>query len=79
MAKLDREFEFYKKNKEALLSKYENRFIVIVGHEVIGVFDDDIEAVENARKNHPPGTFLVQYVCEEEEVLYYHSPRVLNS
>ena len=78
MAQLDKEFEYYRVNKKDLLSKYEDKFIVIVGHEIIGVFDDDIEAVESARKSHSPGTFLVQYVCEEEEVLYYHSPRVLN-
>ena len=74
---LEREFEFYKKNKKALLSKYEGKFVVIVDDKVIGAFDDDIEAVESVRKHTEPGTFLVQYVCEEEEVLYYHSPRVL--
>ena len=70
MAALDQEYEFYKKNKEKLLPMYENKFIVIVGEEIIGVFDDDIEAVESVRKKHRPGTFLVQRVCQEEEIIF---------
>ena len=50
MAKLDKEFEFYRKNKEALLSKYENKFIAIVGHDVVGAYDDEMEAVRTTMK-----------------------------
>lgn len=73
MAKLDLEYEFYKANKKSLLSKYEDKFIVIVGEEVVGVYDNQIEAIDNAAKDCKPGTFLLQHVCKEEEVLYFHS------
>ena len=73
MAALDREFEFYQKNKKTLLAKYENKFIVIIGHEVIGVFDGQMEAIEHARKDHELGTFFVHHVIEDDEA-YFYSP-----
>ena len=73
MAQLDREFEFYRANKESLLSKYENKFIVIVGHEIIGVFDNEMEAINHTRKIHQLGTFFVQHVVKNDEV-HFHSP-----
>ena len=70
---LDREFEFFKKNKEALLAEHEGKFVVIVSNKVIGAFDDKIEAIENARKNHRPGTFFVKQVCRKEGPIFFHS------
>ena len=74
MALLDREYEFYKKNKESLLPKYENKFIAIVGHEVVAAYDNEIEAVETTMKKHKLGTFLVQKVTKKDEVYHFHSP-----
>ena len=73
MAKLDREYEFYKGNKESLLPKYEGKFIVIVGEKVVGSFDTREEAIDEAVKDHKPGTFLIHKVCKEEEVIYFRS------
>ena len=70
---LDREFEFFKKNKEALLAEYEDKFVVIVADKVVGAFNDKIEAIESARKNHQPGTFFVKQVCRKEEPIFFHS------
>ena len=74
MAKLDKEFEFYRKNKEALLSKYENKFIAIVGHDIVGAYDDEMEAVRTTMKKYERGTFLVQKVTKEDEVVQFYSP-----
>ena len=73
MKKIDQAFEYYKANKESLLSKYENKFIVIVDNEVVGSFDDKMEAVDWAAKDYEPGTFLVQHVTKKEEIIYFHS------
>ena len=73
MAKLDREYEFYKANKEALLAQYEGKFIVIVGEKIIGSFNNRGDAIDHAVKDYPPGTFFVQKVCKEEEVIYFRS------
>ena len=74
MAALDREFKFYQKNKQDLLAKYENKFIVIIGHQVVGAFDDHMEAIESTRKKHKLGTFLVQRVTRKDKVHQFHSP-----
>ena len=73
MAKLDREFQFYQKNKDALLPKYEGKFVVIVGKKIVGSFNTREEAIDEAAQDHRPGTFLIQKVCKEEEVIYFRS------
>jgi hypothetical protein len=64
MAKpLEREFEYYLKHQDDLVKKFKGKFIVIKDQKVIGVFDDELEAVEKTAKEHELGTFLVQK-CE---------------
>ena len=70
MATLDREFEFYQDNKERFLSEYQDKFIVIKGEEVIGVFEDQMEAVEETRKKHQLGTFMVKEVVENDTITF---------
>lgn len=72
---LEKEFEYYLENQEELVKEYNGRFIVIKDQEVIGVFDSEIEAVEETVKKHELGTFLVQ-LCEPGAESYtqtYHS------
>ena len=75
MTILDNEYKYYQDNKEHFLSQYEGKFIVIKNKEVIGVFDDKITAVEETRKKHELGTFIVQEVIKND-VITFHS-RVL--
>jgi hypothetical protein len=53
---LEREFEFYLERQEELVSRYRGKFVVIRGCEVIGAYDDEIEAI---RKNGPEISFGV--------------------
>ena len=73
MAVLDREFEFYQKNKESILSKYENRFVVILNDQIIGIYDDRIEAIDETIKTHELGTFLVQHAVRGDDEAFFHS------
>lgn len=59
---LNEEFEFYLANQGALVQQYNGKFIVIKNAEVIGVYDDELTAVEETSKQHELGTFLVQPV-----------------
>jgi len=59
---LQSEFEFYLRQQPELVQKYNGRFIVIVGQEVIGAWDSQPEAILEASKTHELGTFLVQKV-----------------
>ena len=73
MAKLDKEFQFYQKNKDALLPEYEGKFVVIVGEKVVGAYDDRIEAINKTREKYELGTFLVHFVQKEEKIPFFHS------
>lgn len=61
------EFEFYKNNQKQLVKKYQDRYIVIVGNEVVGDYKTQEEAVIETVKTHALGTFLVQLVGSGEE------------
>jgi len=60
---LEREFEYYLDHQDEFVEKYRGKVIVIKDCDVIGVYDSDIEAVEETTKTHELGTFLVQK-CE---------------
>lgn len=57
---LEKEFEYYLENQEELVKEYNGRVIVIKDQKVIGVFDSELDAVEEISKEHELGTFLVQ-------------------
>jgi len=72
---LKEEFEYYLGNQEELVSQYNGKFIVIKGQKVIGVFDSQLDAIQETSKQHELGTFLVQK-CEPGSTSYsqtYHS------
>lgn len=78
---LQREFDYYLVHQDELVKKYSGRVIAIVGEEVIGVFDSDIEAVAVVSKRHPLGTFLVQK-CEPGAESYrqtFHSRVIVSA
>ncbi len=58
---LDIEFQYYLDHQDELVDKYFGKYLVIKGLSVIGVHDTEIMAYENAIKNHPAGTFMVQH------------------
>ncbi len=68
---LKREFEHYLKNQDDLVKKYNGKYIVIKDLTVIGVYDDELEAVRETAKDHEMGTFLVQK-CEPGIDSYTH-------
>ena len=57
---LDEEFQYFLDNQEALVEKYPDKVLVIVGLEVVGAYDSHQEAVSEALKQYERGTFLVQ-------------------
>jgi len=67
MTDLDKEFDFYRENQDALVKKYDGRFLVIKNREVIGDYESLEEAyLQTVDAGHVPGTFLLQY-CEAGE------------
>ncbi len=66
---LESEFRYYLKHQEELVKEYAGQFIVIKNHEVIGNYDNELDAVKESAKEHKLGTYLVQK-CEVGDQKY---------
>jgi hypothetical protein len=68
----EKERAFYMANKPDLREKYHGKYIVIVGEEVLGSYDDIGDAYHETVKTLPPGSFMIQEIPEniEDEVQY---------
>jgi hypothetical protein len=72
---LDKEFQYYLANQSDLLKKYNNRFLVIIGEDVVGDYESHEKALFQTQKKYKLGTFLIQQ-CTEGEKAYtmtFHS------
>ena len=77
--KLEKEFKYFLDHKDELVEKYNGKYIAIKSRTVIGVFNTELEAVEETIKEHELGTFIVQK-CEpgpESYTYTFHSRVVL--
>jgi 3-methyladenine DNA glycosylase AlkD len=77
-SQLKKEFQYYLDNQDELVKKYNGKFLVIKDCQVIGAFENQLEAINKTKKDHELGTFLVQK-CEPGSESYtqtFHSRRV---
>lgn len=72
---LDKEFDFYLKNQTCFVEKYNGKVIVLKDEQVIGVYDSEIDAVNETSKKYELGTFLVQRCSpgSENTTITFHS------
>lgn len=54
------ELEFFVANQTELVEKYQGKVLVIKGHELLGVYNDALQAYTETQKQHIPGTFMIQ-------------------
>ncbi len=59
------EFKFYRENHSRLIEKYHNKYIVIKGKKVIGVYNSHAEAYFDTKKSEELGTFLIQKISKD--------------
>jgi hypothetical protein len=59
---LDTEHSFYRKNRDKLIKTYPDKYIVIVGKQVLGAFDSHTEAYYAVRKEYEVGYFIIKYI-----------------
>ena len=73
---LKEEFHYYLDHQGDFVQKYDGKVIVLKNHEVLGTYDTELDAIVETRKEHKPGTFMVQKVSEGEEdyTVTIHSP-----
>lgn len=57
---LDKEFKYYLEHQEELLPKYNGKYVMIVGNNVVGAFNTIGEAYYSGQDKYGEGNFLVQ-------------------
>jgi hypothetical protein len=66
---------FYLAHKPELRAKYRGKHIVIIGEEVVGVYDDAGTACHETVKTYPLGSFMLMDIPEDiEDEIPYISP-----
>jgi hypothetical protein len=77
---LEKEFDYFIANQKDLVANNRNKFIVIVGNEVVGSYLTNEMAFYHARQKYQLGSFLIQH-CIEGDGAYtcrFHSNIILN-
>ncbi len=54
------EWDFFEQHKTELSEKYSNKVVVISGEAVVGVFESELDAYYETKKEIPPGSFIVK-------------------
>ena len=57
---LEKEFEYYLSHQKELVNQYNGKFLVIIGEEVVGVYNSYEEAITESQKKYEIGKFLIQ-------------------
>ena len=57
---LEEELKYFIDNQIELLKKYRGKFLVIKNQGVVGIYESEIEAYQEAQKKYELGTFLIQ-------------------
>lgn len=61
---LKEEFKYYLDNQQSFVDLYNGKVIVLKDKKVIGVYDNEENALHETKKNHEVGTFLIQKCTE---------------
>lgn len=69
------EFDYYRENQAELVARYDGRYVVIKGREVLGDYESLAKAVAATTQHHAIGTFLVQKVSPgtDDYTMTFHS------
>lgn len=73
MEPLEREFEYYLEHQDELAKKHTGKVLAIIGEEVVGVYESELEAYTNMKTKHEPGTFLLQRCTPGATEQVFHS------
>ncbi len=74
---LEKEYNFYKNKQKEFLKKYSGKVLLIVGEELIEVFDDEESAYKKAITLYKLGSFLIQRCAPENETIQTFHSRVI--
>jgi hypothetical protein len=66
---LEQELAFYEEHRTEWLTKHPGRFVLVNGRELIGVFDNQDDALSEGARRFGLASFLVRRVEEAEELV----------
>lgn len=61
---LRKEFQFYLDNQDEIVEKYDGKVVAIKGSKILGAYNSAGEALNQTRKTHKLGSFLIQKVSD---------------
>lgn len=64
---LEKEFKYYVSHQKELVEKYNGKFLVIIGEEVVSVYDSFEDAIKQSQKKYQLGIFLIQQCLPGED------------
>ncbi len=72
---LEKQFKFYLKHQDTFVEQYDGKVIVLKNEEVLGAYGNELDAVNETRRCHELGTFLIQRVSAGDEAytVTFHS------
>ena len=73
---LEREGAFYQAHKDEYREKYLEKWLVITGESLWGVFDTLAEAAKAAFAQMEPGKFMIHRPADDGSVIEAYGPRV---
>jgi hypothetical protein len=60
----ERELQFFIANQDRLVAEHRGKTLVLQGDEVVGAYDNALDAYVDAAAKYEPGTFMVQPCLE---------------
>jgi len=74
---LEEDYKYFLDNKSRLVKDHDGKFVVIKNKQVIGSYDNQVEAYTETTKNHKPGTFVIQYCSPHGDNTQIFQTRVI--
>ena len=69
MEELERENAFYEAHRDEFREKYYDKYLLITGEELYGVYDKFADAAKTALDNYEPGDFLIHKPSDEDRII----------
>ena len=66
------DFDYFLENMGAFYAQYGQKFVAVKNKNILGVYNDFDEALENTLKTEELGTFLIQECFDNKEKMIHH-------
>ena len=65
-AMLDREFQTFQENKPNLVKNHVGKFVLIKDDEIIGIFENELDAIKQGNEHFNDSHFLVNEIIDDK-------------